>query len=122
MSERYPDIEIYLMKVDPKALTTWLAAVLDDFHEHTAQLWQGSYAGQKMEVLFDPKAEKNFASLWFKQNHTPWLTDLDCARAAHAALGCEVRCQASGWSEEEGETDAGWIKLIRGEEKPFSWF
>jgi hypothetical protein len=122
MTERYPDIEIYLMKAEPSAVKAWLKSVFGELQERSAQLWQVQYQGQSMELFFDPKAEKNFASLWFKQNHTPWLTDLDCARAAHLALGVEVRCQASGWAEEEGETDAGWVKLLRGEEKPFTWF
>lgn len=75
-----------------------------------------------MAVQFTPHAEKNFASLWFKDNHTPWHTDLDCGRAAQAALALEVRCQDSAWQEEEGDTPAGWVKLIRGEEKQFEWF
>lgn len=122
MNQPYPDIEIYIMKADPSAILAWLGDVFDAVEVKTPQEWGLTFQGQQLEVFFDPKAEKNFASLWFKQNHTPWHTDLDCARAAHQSLGLEIRCQASGWAEEEGETDEGWVKLIRGEEKPFTWW
>lgn len=125
MTERFPDIEIYLMKPEPAAVRAWLASHLNDLqdirilpdHHH----WQARQAGAVIDIYLNEKAEKNFASLWIKQNHTPWNTDLDCGRSAHQALGCEVRCSGSGWEEEEGESDGGWIKLIRGEEKPFDW-
>ena len=122
MTERFPDIEIYLMKAEAAAVKNWLNSALGELTEIKSGAtchWQ--FAG--MDVFFTEQAEKNFSSLWFKQNQTPWLTDLDCARAAHTALGCEVRCSDSGWEEEEGDEQAGqgWIKLIRGEEKSFIW-
>lgn len=127
MTERFPDIEIYIMKPDPQAVRAWLTAALADpledirivpGHAH----WQASGAGRTIDIFLNENAEKNFASLWIKQNHTPWNTDLDCARAAHQALGYEIRCSDSGWQEDDQEeASSGWIKLIRGEEKPFSW-
>ena len=110
MTERFPDIEIYLMKAEAAAVKEWLNSALGE-----------QFSG--MDVFFTEQAEKNFSSLWFKQNRTPWLTDLDCARIAHAALGCEIRCSDSGWQEKEGDDQSGqgWIKLIRGEEKSFIW-
>lgn len=125
MTERFPDIEIYLMKPDPAAVRAWLAASVDTIedvrilpdHHH----WLATCGAKKIDIFLNEKAEKNFASLWVKQNHTPWNTDLDCARSAHKALGIEIRCSDSGWQEGEGESDSGWLKLIRGEEKPFEW-
>ena len=122
MTERFPDIEIYLMKAEAAAVKNWLNSALGELTEiKSGATCHWRFAG--MDVFFTEQAEKNFSSLWFKQNQTPWLTDLDCARAAHAALGCEVRCSDSGWEEEEGDEQAGqgWIKLIRGEEKSFIW-
>lgn len=119
MTERFPDIEIYLMKPDAAAVQAWLQqALAAPLQMVSEQHWRCA----DMDIFFNPQAEKNFASLWFKQNHTPWGTDLDCARSAHAALGLEIRCSDSGWQEEEAEEHGGgWIKLIRGEEKPLDW-
>ncbi|KZZ42660.1 MAG: hypothetical protein MK185_12065 [Saccharospirillaceae bacterium] len=122
MTERFPDIEIYLMKAEAAAVKEWLNSALGEVtvvKAGTTCHWQ--FSG--MDVFFTEQAEKNFSSLWFKQNRTPWLTDLDCARIAHAALGCEIRCSDSGWQEKEGDDQSGqgWIKLIRGEEKSFIW-
>ena len=123
MTEGFPDIEIYLMKAEAEPVKAWLNSALGEVLEIKAN--QGSYHWQvqDMDIFFNEQAEKNFASLWFKQNKTPWLTDLDCGRAAHAVLGCEIRCSDSSWEEEEGDEQAGqgWIKLIRGEEKSFIW-
>ena len=125
MTEFFPDIEIYLMKPETQAIADWLNSVfgaletvaLRDGFAH----WKITTEKGVMDVFLNDKAEKSFASLWFKQNLTSWPTDLDCGRAAHAALGIEIRCSDSGWKEEEGESDDGWVKLIRGEEKPVRW-
>ena len=44
-------------------------------------------------------AVKGYTSLWFKQNHTPWDTDIDCARSAFDYLQREVRASTGAWSE-----------------------
>lgn len=118
---QYPDIEIYIMNANADNVATWLSTVFDKLTP-TNEGWHCEYQGKSMDVQFTAQAQKNFASLWFKKNHTPWQTDVDCGRAAQAALSLEVRCQNSSWQEEEGDTNGGWIKFIRGEEKPFEWF
>lgn len=117
----YPDIEIYIMNATTETVQDWLNTVFEQVSP-IKEGWRCELQGKSMDVQFMAQAEKNFASLWFKKNHTPWPTDLDCARAAHAALEAEVRCQANDWKEGEEESNAGWVKLIRGEEKPFDWF
>ncbi|MAK90524.1 MAG: hypothetical protein CMI13_04720 [Oleibacter sp.] len=126
MTDRFPDLEIYLMKPAPDAVRDWLAGALGSTatdislspgHSH----WRFTVQGEAMDVFLNENAEKNFASLWFKQNLSPWNSDLDCARAAHAALAIEIRCSDSSWQEDEDEAEQPWIKLIRGEEKPLKW-
>ncbi|WP_430461278.1 hypothetical protein ACQUQU_00410 [Thalassolituus sp. LLYu03] len=125
MTERFPDIEIYLMKPDPAAVRGWLASALGELRDQRVlpdhHHWVAECEGKSVDIFLNEKAEKNFASLWIKQNHTIWNTDLDCARSAHKALSVEIRCSDSGWEEADGESDQGWVKLIRGEEKPFEW-
>lgn len=126
MTERFPDLELYLLKGEANSVQQWLEQALNmplqtvkQHADHTH--WRADLPQGTMDVLFNANAERNFASLWFKQNHTPWATDLDCARAAHQALGIEIRCTDSSWQENEQAEHAGWVKLIRGEEKSFSW-
>ena len=125
MTEFFPDIEIYLMKPDFQQVQDWLTQEFSELQTIASRdgfsHWKISQGDEEMDVFLNDKAEKSFASLWFKQNKTSWPTDLDCARAAHKALGIEIRCSDSGWKEEDGENDDGWIKLIRGEEKPVHW-
>ena len=122
MTERFPDLEIYLMKGDPAKVTEWLGAELGDLETikdtGTHQHWRCG----KMDIYMNANAEKNFSSLWFKQNGTPWNTDLEAARAAWTALETEIRCSNSGWDESEGESASdGWIKINARGEKSFSW-
>ena len=126
MTEHFPDIEIYIMKAEPVAVRQWLQDALQQplqtlKENASSHHWQAQIDGSSMDIFLNENAEKNFASLWFKQNLTPWATDLDCGRAAHAALSSEVRCSDSGWQEEHDGDEPGWVKLIRGEEKPFDW-
>ena len=44
-------------------------------------------------VVFTPGVEGGpLLGVWFNTADRPWATDVDCARAAVAALGCVVRC------------------------------
>ena len=124
------DLEIYLLKPDVQALQQWLEESLGTLENSdststapvevsTPQRW--IHSESQMLIVYTPKADGNFGCLWFKTNHTPWPNDLDCARAAHAALNVEIRCAATAWSEQHSDEEPGWIKLIRGEEKQFHW-
>ena len=76
MTDRFPDLEIYLMKPAPDAVRDWLAGALGSAatdisltpgHSH----WRFTVQGEAMDVFLNENAEKNFASLWFKQNLSP---------------------------------------------------
>ena len=122
MTERFPDLEIYILKAEAASVEQWLR---DTFNQVDSQKNTDSHNHWRvdgMDVFLNAGAEKNFASLWFKQNQTPWNNDLELGRAAFTALESEVRCSDSGWSESESEdADGGWVKINRNGEKPFSW-
>ncbi|MDF1761991.1 MAG: hypothetical protein P1U57_01155 [Oleibacter sp.] len=127
MTDRFPDLEIYLMKANVDAVAEWLTSTLGELTVIRQNNALTTWRVNNMEILFTAQAEKNFSSLWFKQNTTPWLSDLDAGRAAYAALQTEVRCSAGGWKEDD---DAGansdsendqWIKINQNGEKAFSW-
>lgn len=123
MSERFPDIEIYIHKTDADAVQAWLESELKHpIQRLTQSHWLGRYQNQRLDIAFNPEVKKDFASLWFKQNATPWNNDLECAVAANAALDTEIRCSADGWEEEQDDSyEEVWLKVLRGKAKKFIW-
>lgn len=119
MSERFPDIEVYLIKAEAQEVYDWLCTQFSEVEEQKSSPKSVQWLVDGKQVLLTLNSNKNFASLWFKENTTPWDNDLDCGRALHTALGKEVRCSNAAWQE----TDKGpaWTKLIHGEEKAFDW-
>ncbi|HSH49456.1 MAG TPA: hypothetical protein VK991_12800 [Halomonas sp.] len=101
MKQRYPDIEIYLAKVKREAIDAWLGETIEASALAPAGKlrWRsrGRYRGDVIPILLVEKAADGFASLWLDSPATPWTTDAELARAAVAALGCEVRCSLGGW-------------------------
>ncbi|MGO2131272.1 MAG: hypothetical protein ACTH3D_00030 [Halomonas sp.] len=100
--ECYPDIEIYLAKkVEREAVDAWLGeAIGATALEPAGKLrWRsrGRYQGDAIPILLVEKAADGFTSLWLDSPATPWATDAELARAAAAALNCEVRCSLGGW-------------------------
>ena len=78
-------------------------------------------AGQ-IPVIWLPKAVGKWHSLLLDSDDTPWADDLECARAAFAALGVEVRCAPGGWDEEESEEEADhWIRISADGEENIVW-
>lgn len=111
MSQRHPDIEVYVKDASVDALVEWLGTALGQ---------QGPAAvskkGQSIKVvlgttpvtILEQAAGKRFTSVWLDSDSTPWETDLDCAKALHAALSVEVRCIRSGWDESQ-DPDEWWV-------------
>lgn len=126
MTDRFPDLELYILNAEPEAVLSWLQQDIAKLEVIKATdkiiQWrtQGT-EGESMEIHLIYKAEKNFASLWFKQNKTPWDNDLSAARRAFEVMGQEVRCSDSAWEEESTSDDGGWIKINHNGEKPFVW-
>ncbi len=111
-SEMQPDIEIYLKECTPEQAGKWLAQVFEQCTE-----WQP--LGQVLRCRCDGirvawygRVAGSWSSLLFDSSRTPWANDLECAQAAYAALGVEVRCAPGGWQEEQGENGADdWLRV-----------
>lgn len=129
MKNSFPDLELYILKPTYDEIEDWLT------HHFSSQMvsrsdensqrccWEISIAQQVMQVQLTLAVEKQFASLWFKTNHTPWPTDLEAAKALYHQLAKEVRCSDSGWQDGEEETgSSGWIKINQRGEQTFQWF
>lgn len=119
MSERFPDIEVYVLKAEASEIFAWLNSQFSQVSEQKSNSKSSQWLVDGIEVLFTIKSNKNFSSVWFKENITPWNNDLECGRALHAALGKEVRCSKAAW--QEGDEGPAWTKLIHGEEKDLDW-
>lgn len=119
MSERFPDIEVYVLKAEANEVQAWLQTQFEQVNEIKTSAKSTLWQVDDIQVLFTLNSNKNFASLWFKQNKTPWNNDLECGRALHTALNKEVRCSNAAW--QEGDEGPAWTKLIHGEEKDLDW-
>ncbi|MCM2972328.1 hypothetical protein [Larsenimonas suaedae] len=123
--ERFPDIEIYLAPIDKDAILAWLNETFSQTRD-----WQPSGKGKwrtlftmaegELPVLLIENAADRFSSLWLDSSATPWPRDVDCARAAQAALGVEVRCSLGGWQPGD-EPDRFYRVKAGGEEEVFHW-
>lgn len=119
---RQPDIEIYLKDVDLDAVSQWLSSTLGACSE-----WQKKgqtfkcHAGN-VPVTWLPNAVGKWHSLYFESDATPWADDLQCARAAHAALSVQIRCAPGSWVEDEADEQADqWIKIDEHGETEITW-
>jgi hypothetical protein len=120
---RQPDVEIYLKDSDQQAVSDWLNAALGSCTpwRQKGQTFKCATANGA-PVTWLPNAVGKWHCLLIESEETPWEDDLAFARAAHAALGVEIRCAPGGWQEEEGEEDADrWIKINREGEQEFIW-
>lgn len=123
---RQPDIEIYLKDDFLDELWAWLEG---NVGEVQLGAWSGNTqrgalqsSGTTIPLMTVRKAAGKWASVWFDSEHTPWATDLDCARALAAGLQREIRCSMGGWEEAQGEVDADrWMKVTAEGEEDFIW-
>lgn len=123
---RQPDIEIYLRDDHVDELIQWLSHDVGQLSLNTpAGLTQRGVlciSQATIPLMIVRKAAGKWASIWFESDQTPWETDVDCARAVHAALSREVRCSVGGWTESDGEADADrWLKVNAEGESEFVW-
>lgn len=121
MTERHPDIEVYVKNASARALIAWIESISDTVsavktrglsHELHCTL-----AGMEIPVLIEERVVgKPWISIWFNSDKTPWAVDLECATAISAALNVQTRCIVGGWSEGD-EPDEWWRVTSEGAEK-----
>jgi hypothetical protein len=109
---RQPDIEIYLKDVDHQAIARWLGTALGPCTAWQPRGQTFKCRAGNIAVTWLPKAVGNWHSLLLESAATPWTDDLQCAQAACAALGVEVRCAPGGWQEADSLEDADrWLRI-----------
>jgi hypothetical protein len=122
---RQQDIEIYIRGSARGDIEQWLASIFEqlELQQQAGKNYGGNarlnQASPRCEFMLLENAVKGYTSLWFKKNHTPWDSDIDCARSAYQYLQREVRASTGSWSEgaeedlfcridDSGETTIEW--------------
>lgn len=124
MTERYPDIEIYIKGATPADIRGLLAAHFSiDAESSNGTTTRFVLSPGDIEcVVVENAGPGGFTSVWFKSPHTPWDDDLACARDAFAHLGLEVRCSGGSWHEGEAEdTGDTWHSISDRGERTVTW-
>lgn len=120
-----PDIEIYVLSCPTDSIIQWLSNRFKASEVHSnglnTSLTLSTDKALIPVTIIEQAAGKRFTSIWFDSEHTPWETDVDCAKDAHAALGCEVRCNYQGWQESGEEDPDQWWRINTQGEGPYIW-
>lgn len=123
-NSRHPDIEIYVKNCSLEAIQDWLKSLSDQMtcntSKNTIHEFTLTFQGNNVETLVHEKvAGKAWTSVWLKSDQTPWVNDLECARAAASAMDAQIRCVASGW--EDGDDPDEYWKIENGTEEKIQW-
>ncbi len=116
------DIEVYVRSIKPDAAVEWL--------QHLAwEIVETKTFGRNVKIearinnttipILAVPSDKKFTSIWFQSIHTPWDSDLACAREAMAYFQTEVRASQGGWQEET--EDERWWKINKEGEQLVDW-
>lgn len=100
------DLEIYLKDADKTSITNWLTEVFN--HCSPWQQKGKTYkcvASNNIPIIWYEKAVGNWHCLHIETNNTPWMNDIECAKAASQFLKINIRCAPNAWSEQENEPD-----------------
>jgi hypothetical protein len=122
---RQSDIEIYIHCRDLATIVEWLEARFGmvDILQADQQLLRGvlqlDLQSKPCEFLLLQKAAGAYTSVWFKQNETPWNSDIDCGRDAFNCLQREVRVSAGEWAE--GDEYDSFVRIRADGESSFLW-
>lgn len=121
MSERHPDIEVYVKNSSARALIAWVTEISEAVTEvktrGLSHEFNCTINGVDIPVLVEERVVgKPWISIWFNSDQTPWAVDLECATAITQALDVQTRCIVNGWSEGD-EPDEWWRVTADGPEK-----
>jgi hypothetical protein len=111
----FPDIEIYIKNTDLTRVEEWLNLHFESVSVKKISqgfLLEVTYQKHSSKVHYVENATRGqFSCLWFKNNQTPWPTDLACATSAADFLQTEIRCSDGSWQEPDPEQGQNWYRL-----------
>ena len=131
MNDAYPDLEIYIKRVETLAIINWLSTCFEQVGKSLSETSKAKLStsclfssasdednSQVSCVIMEKAAKGGFVSVWFKTNETPWRTDRELAVAAFDFFKEEVRCSTGPW---EGNDEGGWIRFTNDGEQIVNW-
>jgi hypothetical protein len=90
--KRLNDIEIFIRNCPNDRLLTWIETAIGSLGPPEDAGDAQVYPSLIGAVIVTPVEDGTFTGVWFNISHSPWLTDVDCARQATRELMCVVRC------------------------------
>lgn len=121
MSDRFPDIEIYIKRAPLADIVAWLTrrfTVTETRRRGDTIICELGHGAGECAIV-ENAVKGGFTSVWFKSPDTHWATDRDCALEAVEVLGVEVRCSTGSW-QEQGDAP-GWLRITPEGESPIHW-
>jgi hypothetical protein len=118
--EKFPDIEIYLKRVESGDILKWLEQVFGNLEVTRTEPSIRCKINGMFCTITEQVAKGGFSSIWFESNQTPWHTDKDCARVAYEHFKTDTRCSTGGWEGDE-EDNGGWFRISDKGEQVVNW-
>src|SRR5262245_25283930 len=88
---RQTNIEIFA-DCSQERLLAWVESVIGGLSTGEVAGAATIYQSSAGSVITTPIEDSDFISIWFSTPHSPWATDVDCARQAAREIRCVVRC------------------------------
>ncbi len=122
----YTDIEIYLFNAKLNDIIEWLKKrflllmphTTATGHTHTYRFFAKTET-ETITIIIIEKIVDGYTSIFFDSPHTPWNTDLECARDAFSHFLLEVRCCAASWLPEQNPDE--WLSICQEGESVITW-
>ena len=124
MTDRNPDIEIYIKRAEVKDVLDWLKERFSMGTISTsgdATKVALTFKDQPLVCTIIPGAVKGgYTSVCFEPNATPWDLDEACAVEAFAHFSAEVRCSTGGWTDDATD-EGGWYRFTDNGRSVVNW-
>lgn len=116
------EIEIYVRDCNVADVLAWAKSRLGDLTRAEAAGDATVYETPCGPLIITPAIEGGpFVSLWFNTPHTPWRTDVDCARDAARELRCTVRCDPGQQYPEVPQQSSTFLEIAGEREQLVTW-
>lgn len=118
--ERQKEIEIYIHGRPDHRLLSWIESRIGHLDGPGLAGDAIVYASRIGPVVVT-ETETGFVSVWFNTPHSPWATDVDCAREASQVLMRVVRCDPGARFKDVPELSDSFLEISGNVEMLVEW-